>query len=265
MLKLPSILFFPFRESLALVRRLIQVILDSRFLFRFGASAAEEDSEFDTDEDAIFGVDLSVSFNRARKGGYAPLIIRLTEYLCERGVEDDGIFRVCGSLVHIQAARCLLDQDVVKVELDDFDIHEVASLFKQYLLQLPSPLIPTETYGLLFRIVQRRSTLWFGIINRSPVCITEPLETDKEIEEVRKILDTLPLPNWVVLGRVVELLWKINQRSVTNTMTVSNLAFLFAPILLHENRLEYIRSATLVMVVIIQGYETLFLRARTEE
>jgi len=68
-----------------------------------------------------------------------------------RGIEIKGIFRASVNHLKIQETRKLLEAGE-KVNFSEIDIKTVASIFKLWLRELPTPLIPFRCYSKLFAL-----------------------------------------------------------------------------------------------------------------
>ena len=68
--------------------------------------------------------------------------------VCLAGLSTVGIFRVDGSAKRCRQLRVLLDsgQEIVLSEEQDHQPQDIATLLKQYLRDLPDPLLTTELY-----------------------------------------------------------------------------------------------------------------------
>lgn len=74
------------------------------------------------------------------------LVEKLINYIEMHGLYTEGIYRKSGSANKIKELRQGLDTDVGSVNLDDYNIHVIASVLKQWLRELPSPLMTFELY-----------------------------------------------------------------------------------------------------------------------
>jgi hypothetical protein len=80
-----------------------------------------------------------------------PLIEQTIQYLASNGPQANGIFRIAGSVKRMDALRRQFDRfDSSKaVEVFDFSpytVHDVAGVFKQFLRDLPEPLLSGRLY-----------------------------------------------------------------------------------------------------------------------
>lgn len=125
----------------------------------------------------VFGVDLETLFQR--DGTAVPMVV----YQCMQavdlfGLDVEGIYRLSGTASHVQQLKAMFDNDASRVDFRNptaffHDVNSVAGLLKQFLRDLPDPLITGERYGEFISAarldddVVRRDTL-HAIINSLP-------------------------------------------------------------------------------------------------
>uniref|UniRef100_A0A8C1W021 Myosin IXAa n=1 Tax=Cyprinus carpio TaxID=7962 RepID=A0A8C1W021_CYPCA len=98
-----------------------------------------------------FGVELSRLTNDERA---VPLVVeKLINYIEMHGLYTEGIYRKSGSTNKIKELKQGLDTDVNSVNLDDYNINVIASVFKQWLRDLPNPLMTFELYEEFLRVM----------------------------------------------------------------------------------------------------------------
>ncbi|XP_036203731.1 unconventional myosin-IXa isoform X11 [Myotis myotis] len=107
-----------------------------------------------------FGVELSRLTSEDRT---VPLVVeKLINYIEMHGLYTEGIYRKSGSTNKIKELRQGLDTDAESVNLDDYNIHVIASVFKQWLRDLPNPLMTFELYEEFLRAMglqERKETI----------------------------------------------------------------------------------------------------------
>ncbi|KAG8967500.1 hypothetical protein FRC03_009877 [Tulasnella sp. 419] len=151
--------------------------------------------------------------------GYIPVVVaKCGLYLKEHGTEVQGVFRVSGSNKRMRELQVLFDTPPrYGKDLDwtktMFTTHDVASVFRRYLTQMPEPIIPHDRYH-DFR----------QVLNRQP-----PINTQEAIEAYKKLILSLPRPNQYLLLYVLDLLSVFARKSDKNLMTAQNLAVIFRP------------------------------------
>ncbi|KAL4940796.1 hypothetical protein BDV06DRAFT_14017 [Aspergillus oleicola] len=144
------------------------------------------------------------------------VVYRCLEYLRAKGAEfEEGIFRLSGSNVVVKALRERFNTegDVDFLAGDQYyDVHAVASLFKQYLRELPSTVLTRELHIEFLRVLDFN-------------------EKQKRILAFNSLVHRLPRPNIALLRALVQFLIVIVNNSDVNKMTVRNVGIVFAPTL----------------------------------
>ncbi|KAL2828644.1 hypothetical protein BDW59DRAFT_142794 [Aspergillus cavernicola] len=144
------------------------------------------------------------------------VVYRCLEYLRAKGAEsEEGIFRLSGSNVVVKALRERFNTegDVDFFSGDHYyDVHAVASLFKQYLRELPSTVLTRELHIEFLRVLDCN-------------------EKQKKIVAFNSLVYRLPKPNLALLRALVQFLIVVVNNSDVNKMTVRNVGIVFAPTL----------------------------------
>ncbi|KAM6943166.1 unconventional myosin-IXAa [Xenentodon cancila] len=158
-----------------------------------------------------FGVDVSRLTNDERT---VPLVVeKLINYIEMHGLYTEGIYRKSGSANKIKELKLGLDTDVESMNLDDYNIHVIASVFKQWLRDLPNPLLTFELYEEFIRAMA--------------------LQDKKEtIRGVYSVIDQLSRTHLNTLERLIFHLVRIVLQEETNRMSANALAIVFAPCIL---------------------------------
>ncbi|XP_023568235.1 unconventional myosin-IXa isoform X4 [Octodon degus] len=158
-----------------------------------------------------FGVELSRLTNEDRT---VPLVVeKLINYIEMHGLYTEGIYRKSGSTNKIKELRQGLDTDAESVNLDDYNIHVIASVFKQWLRDLPNPLMTFELYEEFLRAM--------GLQERK-----------ETIRGVYSVIDQLSRTHLNTLERLIFHLVRIALQEDTNRMSANALAIVFAPCIL---------------------------------
>uniref|UniRef100_A0A8C0JA92 Myosin IXA n=1 Tax=Chelonoidis abingdonii TaxID=106734 RepID=A0A8C0JA92_CHEAB len=158
-----------------------------------------------------FGVELSRLTNEERA---VPLVVeKLINYIEMHGLYTEGIYRKSGSTNKIKELRQGLDTDIDNVNLDDYNIHVIASVFKQWLRDLPNPLMTFELYEEFLRAM--------GLQERK-----------ETIRGVYSVIDQLSRTHLSTLERLIFHLVRIALQEETNRMSANALAIVFAPCIL---------------------------------
>ncbi|XP_075860636.1 unconventional myosin-IXa isoform X4 [Microcebus murinus] len=158
-----------------------------------------------------FGVELSRLTSEDRT---VPLVVeKLINYIEMHGLYTEGIYRKSGSTNKIKELRHGLDTDAESVNLDDYNIHVIASVFKQWLRDLPNPLMTFELYEEFLRAM--------GLQERK-----------ETIRGVYSVIDQLSRTHLNTLERLIFHLVRIALQEDTNRMSANALAIVFAPCIL---------------------------------
>ncbi|KAL3877630.1 hypothetical protein ACJMK2_035313 [Sinanodonta woodiana] len=170
---------------------------------------------------AIFGQSISETMKYERSIGKRKvpyLVEQSIEFLMMYGLETEGLFRLPGRTVLIREMKDRFDQGE-KVIFDEatIDIHTVASLLKQYIRELPEPLIPGNLYQLLMNCAMR-----FQSKKEQP-------DKDEEVQQVQQLMKEVPADNYNMLKCLCQFLFKVAEKSSVNKMDATNLATVFGP------------------------------------
>ncbi|KAL1850809.1 Rho GTPase activating protein [Paecilomyces lecythidis] len=168
----------------------------------------------------VFGIPLveAVEFcgPRGLDVGLPAVVYRCIEYLQAKGAEsEEGIFRLSGSNLVVKALkeRFNTEGDVDFLEGDHYyDVHAVASLFKQYLRELPTTVLTRELHLDFLRVLELD-------------------EKSKKIAAFNILVHRLPKANLSLLQALSQFLIRIINNSDVNKMTVRNVGIVFAPTL----------------------------------
>ncbi|XP_058484724.1 unconventional myosin-IXAa isoform X1 [Solea solea] len=158
-----------------------------------------------------FGVEVSRLTNDDKT---VPLVVeKLINYIEMHGLYTEGIYRKSGSTNKIKELKQGLDTDVESMNLDDYNINVIASVFKQWLRDLPNPLLTFELYEEFIRAMG--------------------LQDKKEmIRGVYSIIDQLNRTHICTLERLIFHLVRVALQEETNRMSANALAIVFAPCIL---------------------------------
>ncbi|XP_007578890.1 rho GTPase-activating protein SYDE1 [Poecilia formosa] len=170
----------------------------------------------------VFGVELHHLVEKEGNAAPVPLLIQKTVAEIERrGLKVVGLYRLCGSAAVKKELRDGFEKNSSAVCLSEDrypDVNVITGVLKDYLRELPSPLI-TRT---LYQVVREAMTL------------RPPLETpDPEAAQCTvRLLSCLPEPEKATLSVLLDHLSLVASFSSFNRMTHQNLAVCFGPVLL---------------------------------
>ncbi|KAJ3055123.1 hypothetical protein HK097_011436, partial [Rhizophlyctis rosea] len=163
----------------------------------------------------VFGTDLT-KLVEAEDADVPSIVRKCVQVVEQRGMDFEGIYRKSGPLTQINKIIASVNRGD-DVDLDDeenyVDIMAVTSILKQYLRDLPEPLIPGSMYS---EVLGAAST---------------------EDEEAKKgkfvgLLERLPKAHFKTLAFLMRHLYGIQTMSAQNLMSASNLGVVFGPTLM---------------------------------
>lgn len=198
-----------YKMKLAAVEQLAKLGVSVRRLNRQDRKRSKKQlKRSSTNPRASFGVPLETVVNRAgEKSGnvVVPRCLAQIATLVRKDIGTEGIFRVCGSSARMKTAQGTLDEggDV------DGTVHDVAGLLKQFLRELPEPLL---TYRLYEPFIQANS-------------LPGPRQ---RAEALQLLCLELPEAHRDTLAFLMKLLRDV-VGSETSRMTTFNLAAIFTP------------------------------------
>ncbi|KZT29820.1 Rho GTPase activation protein [Neolentinus lepideus HHB14362 ss-1] len=155
--------------------------------------------------------------------GYIPVVVaKCGLYLKENATEVEGTFRVNGSNKRMRELQAIFETpprygknlDWVN---EHYTTHDVASVFRRYLTQMPEPVIPHDMYH------DFRDAL-----------AKKPVNTEEVIAKYKQLIRQMPRANQYLLLYVLDLLSVFARKSEKNLMTAQNLAVIFRPGLINH-------------------------------
>lgn len=191
------------------------------------------------------------------------LVDSCCQHLEKHGLQTVGIFRVGSSKKRVRQLREEFDRGVDVCLEEEHSVHDVAALLKEFLRDMPDPLLTRELYT--------------AFIN------TLLLEPEEQLGTLQLLIYLLPPCNCDTLHRLLQFLSivarhaddnvsKDGQEVTGNKMTSLNLATIFGPNLLHKQKSsdkEYsvqssarAEESTAIIAVVqkmIENYEALFM------
>ncbi|XP_052001854.1 rho GTPase-activating protein 36 isoform X2 [Xyrauchen texanus] len=190
---------------------------------------------------------------------------RVVERCCNHiqtyGLQTLGVFRVGSSKKRVRQLREDFDSGIDVVLDEEHSVHDVAALLKEFLRDMPDPLLPRELYRAFLH--------------------TNLLRGADQLMYLQQLLYLLPPCNCDTLLRLLTLLHTVqekahnstgpNQEEISgNKMTAANLAVIFGPNLLQKERgserelspqalgIEDSKVIISVTLLLIQNYRQLF-------
>lgn len=193
----------------------------------------------------LFGVDLESVVNReggnngsatsmltGGNGGVPIIVQKCVEEVERRGMDIVGLYRLCGSATKKRILREAFERNPRLVDLSPDsvpDINVITGLLKEYLRELPEPLLTKCLYQML--------------VDALAVCLPDDPEGNAKL--MFSILECLPKGNRTTLFLLMDHLCLVTAQSDRNKMTPQNLAICFGPVLmLHSEDGSNLSSAS---------------------
>ncbi|KAL5526495.1 SAC7 [Sanghuangporus sanghuang] len=146
-------------------------------------------------------------------------------YLKENATEVEGTFRVSGSNKRMRDLQAIFETPPkygknLDWKKENYTPHDVASVFRRYLTQMPEPVIPHNLYSKF----------------REP--LAKRMSTDDVIKIYKQLIRSMPSQNQYLLLYVLDLLSVFARKADKNLMTATNLAVIFRPGLINHPQHE---------------------------
>ncbi|XP_046385596.1 uncharacterized protein LOC124155638 isoform X2 [Ischnura elegans] len=146
-------------------------------------------------------------------------VYQLIEYLSkEQSIQQEGIFRRSGKLKRQQELKALLNQGItLDLNAGHFSVHDCASVLKNFLAELPEPLLTDAHYPAHYQIAEMCASSADG------------KSDGRLLTALQLLLLLLPAENRVLLSDLVSLLHLTASYQRVNRMSAESLATLFTP------------------------------------
>ncbi|XP_062379114.1 protein FAM13A isoform X3 [Sardina pilchardus] len=192
----------------------------------------------------VFGVSLSELKELGLVEDGVPSVVRsMVGYLREHGLQQEGLFRVNGSVRAVDALRQRLERCEPVDLAQESEVGTVASLLKQFLRDLPEGLVDSSV---------------------QPALIQQHQESSEEggCQDMRELLQQLPQLHLSLLQYLCHFLTQVDQRHKENRMNALNLATVFGPNVFHvSSGFDGIQEQNIcnkIMAKMIQNYSSIF-------
>ena len=161
----------------------------------------------------VFGVPLDDVMRDATPGEVVPrLVMEVCQFIEREGMDLEGIFRVSGNQKVVEKLKAEFDQrgeaDLGKAQ----DVAAVASVLKQFLRELPVPLIPNE--------LKPQFLAAYSTHQDSPAACAD---------ELAALVMHLPAAHYQLIKYIIRFLVKVSLNQSQNKMGVVALAIVFGP------------------------------------
>ncbi|XP_031416427.1 rho GTPase-activating protein SYDE1 [Clupea harengus] len=182
---------------------------------------------------SVFGVELRHLVDKEGSALPVPLLIQKSVAEIEkRGLKGVGLYRLCGSAAVKKELRDAFERDSTAVSLTEElypDVNVITGILKDYLRELPSPLITRTLYEVVLEAMSLR-----------PACRTDA--DSQRCPSTVSLLHCLPEPEKATLTLLLDHLSLVASFCDSNRMTCQNLAVCFGPVLLTPTQESWIPS-----------------------
>uniref|UniRef100_A0A8B9TJJ3 Rho GTPase-activating protein SYDE1 n=1 Tax=Anas platyrhynchos TaxID=8839 RepID=A0A8B9TJJ3_ANAPL len=174
-------------------------------------------------EPRVFGVELGQLVERENSATKVPLLIqKCVAEIEKRGLKVVGLYRLCGSAAVKKELRDAFERDSAAVTLSEQlypDINVITGILKDYLRELPTPLITPTLYHVVLEAMAKR-----------------PPRTPPGERDAVTLLDCLPDVEKATLTRLLDHLSLVASFHDFNRMNPQNIAVCFGPVLLTQSQ-----------------------------
>lgn len=203
-----------------------------------------EDEKFNAKK--IFGVKYEELIEREQPEGMVlPFMKTCFEYLeTPEVLQTTGLFRLSANKTALEALRNDIDQgNAINISQLD-DPHLATGLIKYFLRTLPEPLLTYKLYNSFLNLV-------------------DECDEPNAAGNLKAIVNQLPVPNRILLQRLLKLCYSILAYSEINLMTIQNLAIVLGPTILSmkgedHDMMRSIQQTNIVVVALFTHYEHIF-------
>jgi len=165
-------------------------------------------------QNGVFGFNLSKTL--AKEENTIPVIVRkCVEEIEKRGLDLTGIYRISGNARRKKQLRAQFEENSLAVDVsneDEVDCHILAGILKDYLRELPNPLISNDMYH--------------NIYNKAHV------KSKNQNKLLQELMIKLPYTNHATLIYIMDHLKRVSAKCDVNKMTNQNLAVCFGPVMM---------------------------------
>ncbi|XP_077188178.1 rho GTPase-activating protein 45 isoform X2 [Paroedura picta] len=189
----------------------------------------------------LFGRD----FQQAARASADAVPFIIKKCICEiekRALKMKGIYRVNGVKTRVEKLCQAFENGKELVELSQASPHDISTVLKLYLRQLPEPILPFRMYNSLMGAA--KESLQAGAEGKAAKNVVEDkgAETDQAVvtlvAKLKELLRSLPPENLATLKYIMQHLRRIVEVEQDNKMTSGNLGIVFGPTLMRPRPTE---------------------------
>ncbi|XP_077476189.1 GEM-interacting protein isoform X1 [Stigmatopora argus] len=173
----------------------------------------------------LFGVRLSLLLRDAADDDVPLVVRRCTAEIESRALSLQGVYRVSGSKPRVQKLCQALEDLKEDVDLSEVSPHDVTSVLKHFLKELPEPLLTSELYDQF--MAAGRSVQNLGDWDSAQ----DSKEFGDVVRDLQRLLRKLSPASYGTLRHLILHLHKVSSNR-DNKMSACNLGIVFGPTLL---------------------------------
>jgi len=136
------------------------------------------------------------------------------QFIIDRGLKEEGIFRLSGSVKEIQILQENFEQGR-DIDLSQHDVHAITGIVKQFFRRLPS-------HSLISHDLDEYATA---------VQLATSQTEEEKIQEFKFIFDSISKESHCIFASLLYLLKLVTQNEAQNKMTIENLLIVIMPTL----------------------------------
>ncbi|XP_013418061.1 LOW QUALITY PROTEIN: unconventional myosin-IXa-like [Lingula anatina] len=183
--------------------------------YRTPCKGQHGDRSIEEEVSGIFGVQLCHLLQRGVK--VPPVIERLITAIEMKGLYTEGVYRKSGAAVKTKQLVKAINADPDGIDFDNYQIHVLTYGLKQFLRELPEPLLTFELYDDFLQATDSHD--------------------DKDCTQaLYAVIERLPKHNFDLFERLIFHLARVAFHEESNKMSVNSLAIIFAPCVLKTNK-----------------------------
>uniref|UniRef100_A0A915HZ78 Rho GTPase activating protein n=1 Tax=Romanomermis culicivorax TaxID=13658 RepID=A0A915HZ78_ROMCU len=148
-----------------------------------------------------------------REKGAVPKFLRVcTALIEEKGLDNDGLYRMSGNLSQVQKIRCQVDQDKYALLQNETDVHVLTGALKLFFRELPNSLFPVEMTKDFLNAIKLQ-------------------ESKTRMKRFKELITKMPTAHRDCLDLLLKHLLRVAENAHKNRMQIHNLAIVFGPTL----------------------------------
>ncbi|KAK7175246.1 hypothetical protein R3I93_002216 [Phoxinus phoxinus] len=174
----------------------------------------------------IFGMEFSL-LPRESQDCVPFVVLRCTEEIESRALGVQGVYRISGSKPRVLKLCQAFEIQKDQVDLSDLSPHDITSVLKHFLKELPEPLLTFDLYNNFINVGKEIQRLSEKDHVAESAGIVESI-----VVKLRELTSRLPLCNYKTVQHMTAHLNRVAEQFEDNKMSPGNLGIVFGPTLL---------------------------------